>query len=337
MSEAATKEVGPRSMGEIRDELAQKLTGPEELPGEDSSQEEPPSSDSSDVGQQEDPELADDSVVDADEVDEPEVELAENDQPLYTIKADGEESVVSLNELVSGYQRQQTYTQRQQELAEERRSLDVQLQNVPAQQAAMQQTYQQYQEVLQQLRGQMEAANAPADLDWDTLERENPIQWLKLKELERQRGAELQAVTAEQSRMHQMQQQENARKLEAHLAVERGKVLDRIPEWADGEVQAGEQRRLLEYGKAIGFSDKELNELYDSRAVVVLRDAMRYNELTNGDRITEAKSKIGSVKGGSQVTARHTRSRKAKEKRAKLKSTGKVDDAAAIFAEILTE
>ena len=337
MSEAATKEVGPRSMGEIRDELAQKLTGPEELPGEDSSQEEPPSSDSSDVGQQEDPELADDSVVDADEVDEPEVELAENDQPLYTIKADGEESVVSLNELVSGYQRQQTYTQRQQELAEERKTLDVQLQNVPAQQAAMQQTYQQYQEVLQQLRGQMEAANAPADLDWDTLERENPIQWLKLKELERQRGAELQAVTAEQSRMHQMQQQENARKLEAHLAVERGKVLDRIPEWADGEVQAGEQRRLLEFGKAIGFSDKELDQLYDSRAVVVLRDAMRYNELTNGDRITEAKSKIGSVKGGSQVTARHTRSRKAKEKRAKLKSTGKVDDAAAIFAEILTE
>jgi len=94
---------------------------------------------------------------------------------------------------------------------------------------------------------------------------------------------------------------------------------------------------LLEFGKAIGFSDKELNQLYDSRAVVVLRDAMRYNELTNGDRITEAKSKIGSVKGGSQVTARHTRSRKAKEKRAKLKSTGKVDDAAAIFAEILTE
>ena len=337
MSEAATKEVGPRSMGEIRDELAQKLTGPEELPGEDSSQEEPPSSDSSDVGQQEDPELADDSVVDADEVDEPGSDLSENDQPLYTIKADGEESVVSLNELVSGYQRQQTYTQRQQELAEERKTLDVQLQNVPAQQAAMQQTYQQYQEVLQQLRGQMEAANAPADLDWDTLERENPIQWLKLKELERQRGAELQAVTAEQSRMHQMQQQENARKLEAYLAVERGKVLDRIPEWADGEVQAGEQRRLLEFGKAIGFSDKELNQLYDSRAVVVLRDAMRYNELTNGDRITEAKSKIGSVKGGSQVTARHTRSRKAKEKRAKLKSTGKVDDAAAIFAEILTE
>lgn len=337
MSEAATKEVGPRSMGEIRDELAQKLTGPEELPGEDSSQEEPPSSDSSDVGQQEDPELADDSVVDADEVDEPGSELSENDQPLYTIKADGEESVVSLNELVSGYQRQQTYTQRQQELAEERKTLDVQLQNVPAQQAAMQQTYQQYQEVLQQLRGQMEAANAPADLDWDTLERENPIQWLKLKELERQRGAELQAVTAEQSRMHQMQQQENARKLEAHLAVERGKVLDRIPEWADGEVQAGEQRRLLEFGKAIGFSDKELNQLYDSRAVVVLRDAMRYNELTNGDRITEAKSKIGSVKGGSQVTARHTRSRKAKEKRAKLKSTGKVDDAAALFADILAE
>ena len=69
----------------------------------------------------------------------------------------------------------------------------------------------------------------------------------------------------------------------------------------------------------------------------MLRDAMRYNELTNGDRITAAKSKIGSVKGGNQETSRRVRSRKAKAARAKLKQTGKVDDAAALFAEILTD
>ena len=69
----------------------------------------------------------------------------------------------------------------------------------------------------------------------------------------------------------------------------------------------------------------------------MLRDAMRYNELTNGDKVKEAKSKIGSVKGGNKETSRRVRSRQVKSKRAQLKKTGKVDDAAALFADILTE
>ena len=102
-------------------------------------------------------------------------------------------------------------------------------------------------------------------------------------------------------------------------------------------MQVEEQRKLAEFGKEVGFSDQELNNLLDSRALLVLRDAMRYNELTNGDKITAAKSKIGSMKGGNKTTARRTRSRQVKAKRAQLKKTGKVDDAAALFADILTE
>ena len=331
---STTPEGGARSMGEIQDTFARMLTGAEELPGGDSSKEERPLMDSSEA-EQPDAELADDSVVDDLEADEPNDEQSKDDGETYSIKVDGEELEVSLAELVNGYQRQSTFTQRQQELARDRESLNEQLRGVPAQQEALRQTYHQYQEVLQQLRGQMEAANAPADLDWNALERENPLQWLKLKELERQRGAELQAVMTEQARMQQISQYENDRKLQTHLAHERTKALEKIPEWSDGEVQASEQRRLVTFGKSVGYSDEELNTLYDHRALVVLRDAMRYRELTTGVKITAAKSKIGSVKGGNQKTVHHTRTRKSKEKRARLKATGKVDDAAAIFADIL--
>ena len=335
MSEAGTDQAGPRSMGQIEDTFAQMLTGPEELPEEDSSQEELPSTDSSDVAQQ-DAELADDSVVDEPDAVEPD-ELSDSDAPLYAVTIDGETSEVPLDELISGYQRKATYTSRQQELAEERKTLEAQLQSLPAQEAAMQQTYQQYQEVLQQLRGQMEAANAPANLDWDALERDNPVQWLKLKELERQRGAEIQAVMAEQARMQQLTQQEHDKKLQEYLAVERTKVLERIPEWSDSDLQANDQRKLMEYGKSEGYSQEELNKLYDSRAVVVLRKAMLYDQLLNGDKVQSAKSKIGSVKAGNKETAHRTRNRRTKAKRAQLKKTGKVDDAAALFADILAE
>jgi len=328
---------GPRSMGEIQDELTQALTGSDELPQEDSSQEELPSSDSLEVEQQQDAELADDSVVDEQPVDEPEGELSENDQPLYTIKADGEESVVSLNELVAGYQRGATYTQRTQELATERHTLNEQLQNLPAQEAALSQTYQQYQGVLQQLRGQMEAANQPANMDWTALERENPVQYLQLRELERQRAGEIQAVVAEQQRMQGIMEQQRKQKLEEHLVVQRGRILEKIPEWSNGDVQAEDQRKLMEYGQMEGYSAGELSKLYDARAVVILRKAMLYDQLTGGEKITEAKSKIGSVRGGSRETTRRTRTRKQNAQRQKLRLTGKVDDAAPLLADLLAE
>jgi len=328
---------GPRSMGEIQDELTQALTGSDELPQEDSSQEELPSSDSLEVEQQQDAELADDSVVGEQPVDEPEGELSENDQPLYTIKADGEESVVSLNELVAGYQRGATYTQRTQELATERHTLNEQLQNLPAQEAALSQTYQQYQGVLQQLRGQMEAANQPANMDWTALERENPVQYLQLRELERQRAGEIQAVVAEQQRMQGIMEQQRKQKLEEHLVVQRGRILEKIPEWSNGDVQAEDQRKLMEYGQMEGYSAGELSKLYDARAVVILRKAMLYDQLTGGEKITEAKSKIGSVRGGSRETTRRTRTRKQNAQRQKLRLTGKVDDAAPLLADLLAE
>ena len=328
MSEAGTEETGPRSMGEIEDTFAQMLTGAEEQPEEDSSEEEQTSTDSLDT-EQEDAELADDSVVDEQD-EEPDDEQLDSESQTFTVTVDGKPEEVPLDELIAGYHRYATYTKKSQQLAEQRDGFG-------AEQQALRQTYQQYQGVLSQLHQQMEAANQPPDMDWNTLERENPVQFLKLKYLEQQRAGEIQAVQAEQARMQQLLAGENDKKLQQHLTVEQNLVLEKIPEWADGDLQADEQRKLVEFGKTIGFSDHELNTVYDHRALVVLRDAMRYNELTNGDKITAAKSKIGSVKGGNKETSRRVRSRQVKAKRARLKKTGKVDDAAALFADILTE
>ena len=329
MSEAGTKQAGPRSIGDIEGAFGQMLTGTEEQPQEDSSKEEQPSTDSSDVEQQ-DAELADDSVVDEQHDDETDDEQLDSERQKFTVTIDGKPEDVPLDELIAGYHRHATYTRKSQQLAQER-------QGFGAEQQALRQMYQQYQGVLSQLHEQMEAANKPPNMDWDALERENPVQWLKLKELERQRNGEIQAVQAEQARMQQLLAGENDKKLQERLVVEQNLVLERIPEWADGDLQANEQRKLVEFGREIGFSDDELNTLYDHRALVVLRDAMRYRELTNGDKITAAKSKIGSVKGGNQETSRRVRSRQVKAKRAQLRKTGKVDDAAALFADILTE
>jgi hypothetical protein len=256
-------------------------------------------------------------------------EQSEGEGATYRVLVDGKEMQIPLDELLSGYQRGSSFTQKSQALADERNAFGGQRQ-------ALAQERQTYASVLQQLRQQMEAAAQP-NIDWDTLERQDPVQWLKLKQMERDREGQIQAVQEEQGRMQQLLQGQQSEELEKRLSQERTMVLEKIPEWSDSDLQADEQRKLLEYGKTLGFSDEELGQIYDHRALIALRDAWRYNKLTNGEKVQAAKSKIGSAKAGNKETSQRVRSRKQKAMRQKLRTTGKVDDAAALFGELLAD
>lgn len=317
-----------RTAGEIEDSLTAMLRGEYAEP-----QEEEQHSDSGlEDGIQEEA-IEAESYEDSEEVDGDydgsDEEQLESDSASYRVIVDGKEMQVPLDELISGYQRGSSFTQKSQSLADERREFE-------ANAVAVQQERESYSTVLQQLQQQMEAAAKP-NIDWDRLERENPVQWLKLKQLERDRQGQIQAVREEQSRMQQVLNQQQEQDLENRLNTERTLVLERIPEWADSEVQANEQRQLLEYGKQLGFTDSELNEIYDHRALIALRDAWRYNQLANGEKVKSAKSKIKNAKSGGKQMSRQMRGRKAKAQRARLKETGKVDDAAALLGAMLTE
>ena len=317
-----------RTAGEIQDSLTAMLRGEYAEP-----QEEEQHSDSELEDGTEEEAIEAESYEDSEEVDEDydgsDEEQLESDSASYRVIVDGKEMQVPLDELISGYQRGSSFTQKSQALADERREFE-------ANAVAVQQERESYSTVLQQLQQQMEAAAKP-DLDWDRLERENPVQWLKLKQLERDRQAQIQAVREEQSRMQQVLNQQQEQDLENRLNTERTLVLEKIPEWADSEVQANEQRQLLEYGKQLGFTDSELNEIYDHRALIALRDAWKYNQLVNGEKVKSVKSKIKNAKSGGKQMSRQMRGRKQRDQRAKLKETGKVDDAAALLGAMLTE
>ena len=314
-----------RTMDEISNSFNQMLVGePEEQPepveAEDSFEEE----------QEVESELSDDlDEVDEFADEEADEEQSEGEGATYRVLVDGKEMQIPLDELLSGYQRGSSFTQKSQALADERNAF-------ADQQTALGQERQTYASVLQQLRQQMESAAQP-NIDWDTLERQDPLQYLKLKQMERDRGEQIQAVQEEQVRMQQLLQGQQSEELEQRLSQERTMVLEKIPEWSDSDLQADEQRKLLEYGKTLGFSDEELGQIYDHRALIALRDAWRYNQLTNGEKVQAAKSKIGSAKAGNKETSQRVRSRKQKAMRQKLRTTGKVDDAAALFGELLAD
>jgi len=82
--------------------------------------------------------------VEYEAVDDSEVELSEDDNeydvyeeeevvetsPSYTVKVDGEEFEVTLDELRNGYQRQADYTRKAQSLAEQRKAYEANLEAV---------------------------------------------------------------------------------------------------------------------------------------------------------------------------------------------------------------
>ena len=313
-----------RTMDEISSSFNQMLVGePEEQP-------EPVEAEDSLEEQEVESELSDDlDEVDEFADEEADEEQSEGEGATYRVLVDGKEMQIPLDELLSGYQRGSSFTQKSQALADERNAF-------ADQQTALGQERQTYASVLQQLRQQMESAAQP-NIDWDTLERQDPLQYLKLKQMERDRGEQIQAVQEEQVRMQQLLQGQQSEELEKRLSQERTMVLEKIPEWSDSDLQADEQRKLLEYGKTLGFSDEELGQIYDHRALIALRDAWRYNKLTNGEKVQAAKSKIGSAKAGNKETSQRVRSRKQKAMRQKLRTTGKVDDAAALFGELLAD
>ncbi len=99
-----------------------------------------------------------------DEQSELEEDTQEEDKPqVFTVKVDGKEIEVTLDELQKGYSRTQDYTRKTQQVAEARKAAEAELQAVRAER-------EQYAQLLGALSEQVKAAAEP-QIDWDRLYR----------------------------------------------------------------------------------------------------------------------------------------------------------------------
>lgn len=113
-------------------------------------------------------------------VETPEAETQEEAQPAvrtYKVKIDGAEIDVPEDELLKGYSRTADYTRKTQKLSEERKALESEAQAVKAER-------EEYSKVLAGLKTQLQSVSEP---DWEKLASEDPIEFVKQKELHRDR------------------------------------------------------------------------------------------------------------------------------------------------------
>jgi len=244
----------------------------------------------------------------------------------FTVKVDGKEVAVTLEELQNGYSRTQDYTRKTQQIAEVRKQVEQETQAVRAER-------QQYAQLLGALQAQLQAIEPQVDLD--RLYHEDPIEWVRQKEVMRERQEKALAIQAEQQRLAQLSQYEQQRAMEEQLSSQKDALLAALPEWRDPKKAKAEKALVVESAKAAGFSEEDLKSVYDHRLVLLLRKAGLYDQMMSkrqGIKPVVNNGPRPAKPGAAGRVSTTTESTRAKQRLAK---TGRVDDAASAIELLL--
>lgn len=241
-------------------------------------------------------EADDDQETDQDQEAETDEDTEAEPEPApakYTVKVDGKEVAVTLEELTRDYSGQAYIQKGMQEAAEARKASAELLQTLQTQQA-------EFLAVVQQV--QQQGFKAPPKAPDYAMAQTDPIGFLQAKAAYDMEMSEYQAQQQQIGQLTAKQQEMQSRAMSEYLA-EQAKILQaEIPELADAQ-KAGEfQTKLRKTGAEYGFNDTELDGITDARHVKVLRDAMKWRELQAGKASLAPKLKAAprSVTPGSK-------------------------------------
>jgi len=263
-------------------------------------------------------------LEDQQETDEVEYSEEEEPKPRYKVKASGEEVEVELDELIKGYQQGADYTKKSQALAEQRKALEAERQHLEY----VKQERQAYAQKLQALDSFLTQQDQGVNLD--VLKETDPIGYAVAVAEQSQREKQLAVVRQEQQRLAQQQQSEHHASLQNHLRQESEKLTSLIPELATPQGDAV-RKQIRDYAKSVGWSDQELSQLYDSRAVLTLYNGMKYAQLQKSKPEVNKKLQAAPKMMRSGTSAPPTKSSSDKQAMQRLRETGKVSDAAKAF------
>jgi hypothetical protein len=266
------------------------------------------------------------------EVEEEEFDVVAEEDLKYTIKVDGEELEVGIEELKNGYQRQADYTRKSQALAEQRKETEA----IQSERQKLEQERQMYANGLQMLQEQQNAKLQEFnDTDWDSLKAEDPYQYMIKKDEYRDAQEKVQNVQQQQL-LIQQERADEAQKARAHFVQqEYARLVEALPEWNDKESTV--KKDVQEYAKSVGFLPEEINQLADHRSVLVIKKAMEYDKLTT--KVAPKKKAVKKVpkvqKSGRGNSKEDVAVEAIKKKRARLQKSGKQQDAASVFYDML--
>jgi|TARA_R110000765_G_scaffold206083_1_gene311036 hypothetical protein len=275
--------------------------------------------------------LEDDTEESNDVEDDTEDETTElEEEQTFTIKAAGEEKEVTIDELVKSYQMESDYTKKTQSLAEDRKKVEAYGDVIKM----AEHTRNEYANRLQALE-QVLQNNAESPENLAELKENDPIGYAVKVAEQTQRKDQLQKVNAERQRVMTEQQSVNAQNLHQYVEQEQQKLAQILPEFSDRNKSEQTRNEIRNYGISIGFTETELEQVYDSRHVLTLHKAMQYDKLVKAK--PSVNKKVANAPKMIKASAKTKQAAKSitQKQMQKLQQTGSARDAAAIFENLM--
>jgi len=234
---------------------------------------------------------------------------------------------VDQTELQNYVLRQQDYTKKTQEVAAERKQLNEERNSLRAIQSLANQLQDEY----DSLKKVEEVEQS--DEYWDQLKTENPMQFLVERQEMQEKSSERETAQQKVYAMQQQLAEQNKLEQQRTLYSEAQKLEELIPEWKDQATAEKEKAELMQYGRANAYSDEELNNVSDSRAINMLRKAFLWDELQSKKGNLKQKALATPASSTAIRNANTPRQKMTEFKKAelKLRKTGKLKDAASAF------
>lgn len=214
----------------------------------------------------------------ADENEAPEEVEAEEEEakeqaapPKYTVKVDGKEIEVTLDDLKRSYSGQAYIQKGMQEAAEAKKQSEALYNALQAEQAK-------FLQVVQTI--QQQGFKAPPKAPDMAMMDKDPIGYMQADARYRKEMAEFQAQQAQIQQTAHANQQMQERAMAEFVAEQKRTLQSRIPEFADERKAREITGKIREVAsEAYGFTDQELGGIVDARHVQVLYDAMKWRQL----------------------------------------------------------
>ncbi len=175
--------------------------------------------------------------------------------------------------------------------------------------------------------------------DWAALAAQNPAEYVRLRHEHEQRQIALTQAQQQQYALEAQQRQQFEQELDQIKHKEYGLLTEAIPEWKDPEAHRAGADDLRNYLGKLGYPTDTLESISDHREIVVARKAMLYDKMMAEQQTAKASVSKRLENLPPRVERPGTASDTSRQQQSafnRLAKTGSVDDAAAVFANMLT-
>lgn len=299
------------------EEATMSLLG--ELPKEDNQE-------AIDVASDETTDAVDEESVEAQEENTKQIpeqsEVVENAEPdIFEVKVDGKVEQWTLEQLKRSASGQKYIQQEMQKTSQLKKQAEETFANLQREREQLASALENYQNQLKETDVQKPDISL-ADSD--------PIEWsiqnAKWQDAQQQKMA----LSQQRQKLAKEQQDQNSKALNAYLAQEAESLKKEIPEFANQDQAVAMRGKLVDAGARYGFTDDEIANIIDSRAIRVLNDARKWQELQSNGKVESKVSQARplNIKPGAKQVVSSGKAKAIKDATARLTKTGSVDDAA---------